>query len=105
MKGLLSKGDHFGQKKISILTKKERELLQLIAEGFSNKDIATHINRSTNTIHVQDSLVLPYGKKPYTTKGRKQTYGYNTFKHHKGSVRRVRVFRERAGTFYKKRSA
>lgn len=39
-----SRGQKIGEKKIVSLTERERELLQLIAEGYTNKEVATHLN-------------------------------------------------------------
>jgi len=59
IKGFLGKGDHSGQnKKETILTKREIEVLQLIADGFNNKEIATHISRSVNTVHVHRNNIM-----------------------------------------------
>ena len=40
------------------LTAKEREVLQLIAEGYSSKQIAKHFNLSLNTIHVHRNNIM-----------------------------------------------
>jgi len=39
-------------KKVIYLTRREREILQLIAEGFTTKGIAIKLNLSLNTVHV-----------------------------------------------------
>jgi DNA-binding NarL/FixJ family response regulator len=43
---------------VSGLTIKEREILQLIAEGFSNKEIAGKLGRSVHTIHVHRNNIM-----------------------------------------------
>ena len=40
------------------LTPKEREILQLIAEGYSSKQIAKNFNLSLNTIHVHRKNIM-----------------------------------------------
>ncbi len=40
------------------LTPKEKEVLQLIAEGYSSKDIAKSFNLSLNTIHVHRNNIM-----------------------------------------------
>lgn len=45
-------------RKTNNLTPKEREILQLIAEGFSSKDIAQRHNLSLNTIHVHRNNIM-----------------------------------------------
>jgi len=42
----------------SNLTKREREILQLIAEGFSNKEIAKQLNISLNTAHIHRNNIM-----------------------------------------------
>lgn len=44
--------------KVVELTRKEREVLQLIAEGFSNREIAESMNLSANTIHVHRNNIM-----------------------------------------------
>jgi len=41
-----------------LLTAREREILQLIAEGKANKDIATHLNLSLHTVETHRTRVL-----------------------------------------------
>lgn len=41
-----------------LLTSREREILQLVAEGKSNKEIAAHLNLSTYTVDTHRSHVL-----------------------------------------------
>ncbi|TES94450.1 MAG: response regulator transcription factor [Candidatus Cloacimonadota bacterium] len=45
-------------KKIVNITKREREILQLIAEGFTNKEIASKLKRSLNTVHVHRNNIM-----------------------------------------------
>lgn len=40
------------------LTKREREILQLIAEGYTNKEIAKRLSLSTNTVHVHRNNIM-----------------------------------------------
>lgn len=40
------------------LTKREREILQLIAEGFTNKEIAGKISLSLHTVHVHRNNIM-----------------------------------------------
>lgn len=40
------------------LTEREREVLQLIAEGFTNKEIATNLNLALNTVHVHRKNIM-----------------------------------------------
>ena len=40
------------------LTPKEKEVLQLIAEGYSSKQIAKSFNLSLNTIHVHRNNIM-----------------------------------------------
>jgi two-component system response regulator NreC len=40
------------------LTRRERQVLQLIAEGFSNKDIARELTLSLNTVHVHRNNLM-----------------------------------------------
>lgn len=44
-----SRGHKIGEKKIVSLTGREREILQLIAEGYINKEVATHLKISLKT--------------------------------------------------------
>jgi len=44
-----SKGTKIGERKIVGLTEREREVLQLIAEGYTNKEVATHLKISLKT--------------------------------------------------------
>jgi DNA-binding NarL/FixJ family response regulator len=40
------------------LTEREREVLQLIAEGFTNKEIASNLNLALNTVHVHRKNIM-----------------------------------------------
>jgi DNA-binding NarL/FixJ family response regulator len=40
------------------LTGREREVLQLIAEGFTNKEIASNLNLALNTVHVHRKNIM-----------------------------------------------
>ncbi|MFH0919670.1 MAG: response regulator transcription factor [Fibrobacterota bacterium] len=40
------------------LTPREREVLQLISEGHSTKEIAARLNRSANTVHVHRNSIM-----------------------------------------------
>mgnify|MGYP001557983184 FL=1 len=44
-----SRGQKIGEKKIVSLTEREREILQLIAEGYTNKEVGTHLKISVKT--------------------------------------------------------
>ncbi len=43
---------------VTDLTKREREILQLLAEGITNKEIAIHLNLSANTVHVHRNHIM-----------------------------------------------
>jgi DNA-binding NarL/FixJ family response regulator len=59
IKGFLGKRYYYEQKKQEgALTKREREILQLIAEGFTNKEIAIHLKLSLNTVHVHRNNIM-----------------------------------------------
>ena len=51
-------GKHAPKKKDAHLTSKEKEILQLIAEGYSSKQIAKHFTLSVNTIHVHRNNMM-----------------------------------------------
>lgn len=57
VQGFLDKKQHRKHKGAG-LTAKEREVLQLIAEGHSSKQIAEHFNLSLNTIHVHRNNIM-----------------------------------------------
>ena len=44
-----SRGQKIGEKKIASLTEREREVLQLIAEGYTNKEVAINLSISLKT--------------------------------------------------------
>ncbi len=57
--GFLGKKYPEDQKKKQFdLTKREREILQLIAEGFTNKEIAKHLDLAFNTVHVHRNNIM-----------------------------------------------
>ncbi len=56
VQGFLNK--NHAKKKNGILTSKEKEVLQLIAEGYSSKQIAKHFTLSLNTIHVHRNNIM-----------------------------------------------
>jgi two-component system, NarL family, response regulator NreC len=43
---------------VALLTRQERKVLQLIAEGQSNKEIAARLNLSGNTIHAHRNAIM-----------------------------------------------
>ncbi|MBO5911377.1 MAG: response regulator transcription factor [Elusimicrobiaceae bacterium] len=51
-------GKHAPKKRDAHLTAKEKEVLQLIAEGYSSKQIAKHFTLSLNTIHVHRNNIM-----------------------------------------------
>lgn len=51
-------GKHSPKKQDAHLTAKEKEVLQLIAEGYSSKQIAKHFTLSLNTIHVHRNNIM-----------------------------------------------
>lgn len=59
VEGFLGKKYHYKKKKEAVeLTRREREILQLIAEGFTNKEIAKKLNISSFTVHVHRSNIM-----------------------------------------------
>ncbi len=56
VQGFLNK--NVSKKKSGGLTPKEKEVLQLIAEGYSSKQIAKHFTLSLNTIHVHRNNIM-----------------------------------------------
>jgi two-component system response regulator NreC len=55
---LENKRDANSDKPFSRLTRREREVLQLIAEGLSTKEIARNLDISTNTAHVHSNNIM-----------------------------------------------
>lgn len=58
VQGFLGKTAPRGKKGPKDLTPKEKEVLQLIAEGFSSKEIAKEFDLSLNTIHVHRNNIM-----------------------------------------------
>lgn len=59
VQGFLGKKNAFEQgDRVIQLTAKEREILQLIAEGFTSKDIAVQLELSCNTVHVHRNNIM-----------------------------------------------
>ena len=58
MQGFLGKSAPRKRRDASGLTPKEKEVLQLIAEGHSSKQIAKIFNLSLNTIHVHRNNIM-----------------------------------------------
>lgn len=58
VQGFLEKKQHHHKRNGTGLTAKEREVLQLIAEGHSSKQIAKHFHLSLNTIHVHRNNIM-----------------------------------------------
>lgn len=59
VKRFLAKRNHSEQDKNVInLTGREREILQLIAEGFTNKEIAIELHISLDTVHVHRNNIM-----------------------------------------------
>ncbi len=57
----LIKQVHRGNKRrgiLDMLTSREREILQLIAEGFSTKDVAAKLRLTLNTVHVHKKNMM-----------------------------------------------
>jgi DNA-binding NarL/FixJ family response regulator len=48
----------FGQTPVSILTSRERELLQLLAEGMKTSKIASHLNISVKTVETHRRNIM-----------------------------------------------
>jgi two-component system response regulator NreC len=46
------------QDSYELLTEREKEILQLLAEGKSNKDAATHLNLSVNTVETHRTHIM-----------------------------------------------
>jgi DNA-binding NarL/FixJ family response regulator len=47
-----------GSDSASVLTEREREVLQLLAEGWSAKEIAFHLNVSVKTVHTHRQRIM-----------------------------------------------
>jgi DNA-binding NarL/FixJ family response regulator len=59
VQGFLGKRYSYKQnEKMVDLTRREREILQLIAEGFTNKEISVRLNISLNTAHVHRNNIM-----------------------------------------------
>jgi DNA-binding NarL/FixJ family response regulator len=58
VQGFLGKKYSYKQYESVNLTKREREILQLIAEGFTNKEIAIQLNLALNTVHVHRNNIM-----------------------------------------------
>ncbi len=57
--GFMNKLPLNGTKKIkSLLTRREKEILQLIAEGFTNKEVAKKLGMALNTAHVHRNNIM-----------------------------------------------
>lgn len=54
--GFLGKAS--GKKNVHILTAKEKEILQLVAEGYSSRKIADEFGLSLNTVHVHRNNIM-----------------------------------------------
>ena len=48
----------YGSEPAALLTEKEREVLTLLGQGMTNKEIAAHLSRSPNTIKIHVSHIL-----------------------------------------------
>ena len=59
VQGFLEKRNHFDQNKNAIeLTRREREILQLIAEGSTTKEIAMQLHIALDTVHVHRNNIM-----------------------------------------------
>jgi len=58
VKGYLNKGTQFAPEEVSPLTSREREILQLIAEGLSTKEIASHVCLSIKTVETHRRNIM-----------------------------------------------
>jgi len=59
VQGFLEKTNYVDQNKNAIeLTKREREILQLIAEGFTTKEIAIQLNIAIDTVHTHRNNIM-----------------------------------------------
>lgn len=53
-----SRGKTIGEKKIICLTEREREILQLIAEGYTNKEVAMHLKIALKTAFAHRNNII-----------------------------------------------
>ena len=53
-----ARGTKVGEKKITGLTEREREVLQLVAEGYTNKEVAKHLKISVKTALVHRNNIM-----------------------------------------------
>ncbi len=59
VQGFLGKrGGYEGYEKMVNLTRREIEILQLIGEGFTNKEMARELDLSSNTVHVHRNNIM-----------------------------------------------
>ena len=59
IQGFLGKrSDQVQDKSVRNLTRREREIIQLIAEGFTSKEIAKALNISLNTAHIHKNNIM-----------------------------------------------
>ena len=59
VRGFLGKRGHYEEyAKVVDLTAREKEVLQLIAEGFANKDIGRELHLSPNTVNVHRKSIM-----------------------------------------------
>ncbi len=58
VKGYLNKGGESSSDNRSLLTSREREILQLIAEGLSTKEIAAHVYLSIKTVETHRRNIM-----------------------------------------------
>ena len=58
VEGYLSSKNSKSEKAIVELTSKEREIIQLLAEGYTSKDIGQQLNMSFNTVNVHKNHIM-----------------------------------------------
>jgi DNA-binding NarL/FixJ family response regulator len=58
VQGFLGKAPVGGKRKVTELTAKEKSILQLIAEGYSSKEIAKELKLALNTVHVHRHNIM-----------------------------------------------
>jgi two-component system response regulator NreC len=58
VQGFLGKTQSGGKRRVVELTPKERAVLQLIAEGYSSKEIAKELKLALNTVHVHRNNIM-----------------------------------------------